>query len=122
MSQGHGRRIGRCRGFPSVRRDVAVIVSRDISAAALLDAVRKAAPATLREAFVFDIYTGQQIGATEKSVAIGLILQDTSRTLTDEDADGILQSSQSGPRPRVSGQNQRIGPGKSQRKQVRPWL
>ena len=76
--------------FPSVRRDLAVIVSRDISAAALLDAVRKTAPATLREAFVFDIYTGQQIGATEKSVAIGLILQDTSRTLTDEETDGIL--------------------------------
>jgi phenylalanyl-tRNA synthetase beta chain len=78
--------------FPSVRRDLAVVVSQEVPVSALLEVVRKAAPAVLREAFIFDIYTGTQIGATEKSVAIGLILQDTSRTLTDEDAEGILQS------------------------------
>jgi phenylalanyl-tRNA synthetase beta chain len=78
--------------FPAVRRDVAVVVSRELPAAALLATVRSAAPETLREAFVFDIYTGKQIGESEKSVAIGLILQDTSRTLTDEDADGVLQT------------------------------
>jgi phenylalanyl-tRNA synthetase beta chain len=75
-----------------VRRDIAIVVSRETPADALLDAVRRAGPATLREAFIFDIYMGAQVGATEKSVAIGLILQDTSRTLTDEDADGILQA------------------------------
>ena len=56
-----------------------------------LATVRAAAPDTLRDAFIFDIYTGAQVGAAEKSVAIGLILQDTSRTLTDVDADSILQ-------------------------------
>jgi phenylalanyl-tRNA synthetase beta chain len=76
--------------FPSVRRDLAVVLRREITASDLLATIRKAAPATLREVIVFDIYTGRQIGDSEKSVAIGLILQDTSRTLTDEDADSIL--------------------------------
>jgi phenylalanyl-tRNA synthetase beta chain len=46
----------------------------------------------LQDAFIFDIYAGQQVEKSEKSVAIGLILQDTSRTLTDEDADRVLQT------------------------------
>jgi phenylalanyl-tRNA synthetase beta chain len=76
--------------LPSARRDLAVVVARELPIAELLAVVREAAPGTLRDAFVFDIYTGKQVGDTEKSVAIGLILQDTSRTLTDEDADRIL--------------------------------
>jgi phenylalanyl-tRNA synthetase beta chain len=76
--------------FPSVRRDVAVVVNRSVTVSALLAAAREVAPTTLLEAFVFDIYTGPQVGSEEKSVAIGLILQDTSRTLTDEDADEVL--------------------------------
>jgi len=78
--------------FPAVRRDVAVVVGREVPAAQLLAVARSAVPAAiLREAFVFDIYSGPQVGNTEKSVAIGLILQDPSRTLTDEDANGALQ-------------------------------
>lgn len=78
--------------FPSVRRDLAVVVAREVPAATLLAVVREAAPAILRDAFVFDIYTGPQVGSDEKSVAIGLILQDTSRTLTDDDASAALDA------------------------------
>jgi phenylalanyl-tRNA synthetase beta chain len=39
---------------------------------------------------IFDIYKGNTIEAGRKSVAIGLILQETSRTLTDEDADTAM--------------------------------
>lgn len=78
--------------LPAVRRDIALLVARDVPAADLLAVVRGATPAALlRDAFVFDIYTGPQVGSTEKSIAIGLILQDTSRTLTDEEANGVLQ-------------------------------
>ena len=78
--------------FPAVRRDVAVVVGREVPVARLLAVARAAVPAAiLREAFVFDIYSGPQVGNTEKSVAIGLILQDPSRTLTDEDANSALQ-------------------------------
>ncbi len=77
--------------FPAVRRDLAAVVSREIRTAQLLEVVLRAAPSVLREAFVFDIYTGPQVGDSEKSVAIGLILQDTSRTLTDQDVDATVQ-------------------------------
>ena len=76
--------------FPTIRRDLAVVVPRALPVQALLDCIRAAAPATLRRSVVFDIYTGAQVDDAEKSVAIGLILQDTSRTLTVEDADDIL--------------------------------
>jgi phenylalanyl-tRNA synthetase beta chain len=73
--------------FPSVRRDLAVVVAADVPVAAMRDAVRSAAPARLRDVVVFDIYTGGQIGSGQKSVAIGLILQDTYRTLTEAEVD-----------------------------------
>ena len=46
-----------------------------------------AAPDLTRDVRIFDIYTGPGIEAGLKSVAMGLILQETSRTLTDDDAD-----------------------------------
>lgn len=76
--------------FPAVRRDLALVVNRDVNAAALVEAVRQAAPAVLREVTVFDIYAGPQVGPSEKSVAMGLILQDASRTLTDAEVDRVL--------------------------------
>jgi phenylalanyl-tRNA synthetase beta chain len=69
--------------FPSVRRDLAVIVAEDISANELLSEVRSAAGALLRDVRVFDIYTGDGIEKGLKSVALGLILQETSSTLTE---------------------------------------
>lgn len=76
--------------YPSVRRDLALIVDRDLPIARLLDCIGRSARGVLLDAFVFDIYNGPQIAPSEKSVAIGLILQDTSRTLTDADADAVV--------------------------------
>jgi phenylalanyl-tRNA synthetase beta chain len=47
-------------------------------------------PALIQSVRIFDIYKGQGIEAGRKSVAIGLILQETSRTLTDDDADKAM--------------------------------
>ena len=77
--------------FPSVRRDLALVVDEKVSAAALLAGAREAAGSLLQEARIFDIYRGPGIDSGRKSVALGLILQDSSRTLTDEDADGAMQ-------------------------------
>ena len=76
--------------FPAVRRDLAVVVAEKVSAAELLDRAREAAGALLQEARIFDIYRGPGIDSGRKSVALGLILQDSSRTLTDEDADAAM--------------------------------
>jgi phenylalanyl-tRNA synthetase beta chain len=73
--------------FPAIRRDIAVIVREDVAAKDLVEAVRSASPGVTREVRIFDVYQGPGIEAGLKSVAIGLILQETSRTLTDDDAD-----------------------------------
>ncbi|HEY3644933.1 MAG TPA: phenylalanine--tRNA ligase subunit beta, partial [Gammaproteobacteria bacterium] len=77
--------------FPAVQRDLAVVVGEEVSAAELLGAAREAAGSVLQDVRIFDIYRGPGIDSGRKSVALGLILQDSSRTLTDEDADGAMQ-------------------------------
>jgi phenylalanyl-tRNA synthetase beta chain len=76
--------------FPAVRRDLAVVVDESVAVQALLDSVRSAAGPALRETLVFDIYRGAGIETGRKSVAIGLNLQDVSRTLTDDETDAIV--------------------------------
>jgi len=78
--------------FPAIRRDIAVIVKDDVSANLLLEAAESAAPEFVRSVRIFDVYKGPGIEAGLKSVALGLILQQTSRTLTDEDADTVMSA------------------------------
>jgi len=72
--------------YPAVRQDVAVAVEEDVEVGALVEAAREAAGPLLREARVFDVYRGDQVGAGRKSVAIHLSFQSPERTLTDEEA------------------------------------
>jgi len=76
--------------FPSIRRDIAVVVDDKISAEDLISAVASSAPDLISSVRIFDIYKGPGIEAGLKSVALGLILQETSRTLTDDDADAAM--------------------------------
>jgi len=76
--------------FPAVRRDLAVLVPEAVPVEALLGTVRRAAGGLLTGVVVFDIYRGQGIADGFKSVAIGLNLQDISRTLTDVDTDAVV--------------------------------
>ena len=52
--------------------------------------MRAAAGALLKEVSVFSVYRGKQFDKGKKSIALGLHLQDTSRTLTDPEADAIV--------------------------------
>ena len=76
--------------FPVIRRDIAVIVEDNVTADELIGAVAASAPELIQDVRIFDIYRGSGIEAGRKSVAIGLILQETSRTLTDDDADTAM--------------------------------
>ncbi|SFW62254.1 phenylalanine--tRNA ligase subunit beta [Luteibacter sp. UNCMF366Tsu5.1] len=73
--------------FPAVRRDIAVELPEEVSWAAVEAAVRGALGDVLKEIRLFDRYAGKGIDEGRKSLAMGLILQDASRTLTDDDAD-----------------------------------
>jgi phenylalanyl-tRNA synthetase beta chain len=73
--------------FPAVRRDLAVIVEDGVPVGDLVRAARDSAPPYLADLRIFDVYRGKGIESGRKSVAFGLIFQETSRTLTDADAD-----------------------------------
>jgi phenylalanyl-tRNA synthetase beta chain len=73
-------------GFPAVRQDIAVVVSDEVEAGALVAAAYEAAGSTLREARVFDVYRGDPVPAGKKSVAFSVSFQSPERTLSDDDA------------------------------------
>ena len=73
--------------YPAIRRDIAAIVDESVTINDIKEVVQAAAGSLLTEVCVFDIYRGQGIDPGRKSVALGLILQDFSRTLTVRDAD-----------------------------------
>lgn len=76
--------------YPAIRRDVAVIVDEAIGVESLRTAVQVSAGALLKELWVLSVYRGKQFEKGKKSIALALQLQDTSRTLTDHDADAIV--------------------------------
>ena len=73
--------------FPSIRRDVAVEVEESVEWAQIARAIRSGLPTMVNEPVLFDCFRGPGLSEGRKSLAIGLILQDSSRTLTDQDAD-----------------------------------
>jgi phenylalanyl-tRNA synthetase beta chain len=73
--------------FPSVRRDLALVVPEATPWAALEASLTAALGERLQAVVLFDQYRGPGLETGTKSLAMGLILQDVSRTLTDQDAD-----------------------------------
>ncbi len=78
--------------FPQVRRDLAVVVDESVALSTLTERVTLSASSLLRELRVFDVYRGPGLEEGRKSIALGLIFQDISRTLTDEDVERLMAS------------------------------
>ncbi len=78
--------------FPHVRRDLAVVVDESVTTAELTERVADELGDRLYRSLIFDVYRGKTLESGRKSVGIGLILQDASRTLTDADADQMLSA------------------------------
>jgi phenylalanyl-tRNA synthetase beta chain len=80
--------------FPSVERDIALILSEEIPAQAVADEIRGTSPDLIREIRFFDLYRGQPIPSEKKSLALSIRFQAADRTLTDaeinEIRDGIV--------------------------------
>ncbi|MDH3238902.1 MAG: phenylalanine--tRNA ligase subunit beta, partial [Deltaproteobacteria bacterium] len=74
--------------FPPVFRDIACVFPMSIPVGDVLAMVRELSP-EIREAEVFDVYTGEKIGAGRKSVAFRVRIQAEQRTLTDADVHSI---------------------------------
>jgi phenylalanyl-tRNA synthetase beta chain len=78
--------------FPEVRRDLAVLVDESVPAADILSAIDKTSSELVKETQLFDIYQGKGVEEGRKSVAFGLILQEFSRTLTDNEVDSEIDN------------------------------
>ncbi|MGR8935656.1 MAG: phenylalanine--tRNA ligase subunit beta [Gammaproteobacteria bacterium] len=78
--------------FPSVRRDLALIVNEAVTCADIVRCIEDARQTALQNVLVFDVYRGKGVEKDHKSVALGLILQDFSQTLTDSEIDAIVSS------------------------------
>ena len=71
--------------YPAIRRDLALVVDRDISAARVIAAIREGAPPLLESVEVFDVYEGESIAPGKKSMALACRYRGKDRTLTDEE-------------------------------------
>ncbi|TXI19554.1 MAG: phenylalanine--tRNA ligase subunit beta [Nitrosomonas sp.] len=76
--------------FPPVRRDIAIIVNNDISVHSLLAQMHAEKSEIVLDISLFDIYRGKGVESTKKSLAFRVSLQDTAKTLTDEEADSAV--------------------------------
>lgn len=76
--------------FPPIRRDLAVVVDEGVAVQAMLDAMRAAADSVVSEVALFDVYRGKGVAENQKSLAFLVLMQDTQKTLTDEDADAAM--------------------------------
>lgn len=71
--------------YPAMERDIAVVLSREAEAGKLTEAAAETAGELLESIRIFDIYTGEKLGADKKSVALSLVYRHPERTLTDEE-------------------------------------
>lgn len=77
--------------YPSVRRDLAVVVDQRVRAEDVMGCISQTIPDLLQEIRVFDVYSGQGVDQGRKSLALGLILQESSRTLNEKDMDTAIE-------------------------------
>ncbi len=77
--------------FPSVKVDVALAVHRDTQSGALVAAIEKSGKGLVQEVELFDVYTGDKLGADKKSLAYHVHLQSDQKTLTEAEVQKFLE-------------------------------
>ncbi|MGZ8924216.1 MAG: phenylalanine--tRNA ligase subunit beta, partial [Methylosarcina sp.] len=76
--------------FPSVRRDLALIVKEEVAIDQIVSCINGCQEVTLQDIVVFDVYRGKGIETGYKSIALSLTFQDHAQTLTDSEIDAIF--------------------------------
>ena len=76
--------------YPSIIKDVAFIVKKDMMAETIINVIKKSAGKLLVNINIFDVYTGENVSTDEKSIAFNLEFRDLSKTLTDEEVMNIF--------------------------------
>jgi phenylalanyl-tRNA synthetase beta chain len=78
--------------FPSVSRDLAIVVKKDIPAEDVLALVRQTARKYLTSLELFDVYTGEGINDDEKSLAFKMTFEDSTKTFETADVEKVIKS------------------------------
>lgn len=76
--------------FQGVRRDLALIVDDHVEAGALIAGLKAVAAGVVAEIALFDVYRGKGVAEGKKSLAFKVLMQDTHKTLTDEEVDAAV--------------------------------
>jgi len=76
--------------FPEVRRDLALLVDHAVTFEEIYSTARQTEKALLKDISLFDVYEGNNLPEGKKSYAVSFILQDSNKTLTDEQIDKIM--------------------------------
>jgi phenylalanyl-tRNA synthetase beta chain len=87
-----GKRFEQLPRFPSVTRDLAFVVDEGLPQAAVVEAIRAAGGQLVRHVALFDLYSGEQVGAGKKGLTYTLEFQPVDRTLTDEEVNGKIST------------------------------
>lgn len=77
--------------FPSVRRDLALLLDDSVTFEQLRLIATKTERKLLKEVQIFDVYKGEKLASGKKSYALSFVLQDEEKTLTDKQIDAIIQ-------------------------------
>lgn len=78
--------------YPLVRRDISILVNKDLPVEKIMATVKKASPKLLDNLELFDVYIGEGIELLKKSLALSLTFQASSSTLTDEEVEGEVEN------------------------------
>ena len=71
--------------FPSIKKDLAFVMDKKVESKEIETVIKKAAGSMLSNIEVFDVYTGENVGENEKSIAYNLTFMDAKKTLTEEE-------------------------------------
>ena len=71
--------------LPNIKKDLAFVVKKDVSALTLLNQIKKSGGKLLVDVDIFDVYTGENVASDEKSLAFSLTFEDPNKTLTEEE-------------------------------------
>lgn len=77
--------------YPSVRRDLAIVLQKQVTATEIEVLVREVSGELLKQFIVFDVYESEDLGTDNKSLGIGMIFQHMSRTLEDSEVNQLLE-------------------------------
>ncbi len=75
--------------YPSIRRDISLVIKDDTAVGDLLKVIQEKAPSILKETKVFDYYKGRQIPQGFKGITLSCLYLSSERTLTDEEVNSI---------------------------------